>query len=106
MSLFGALLGQFLCAFALLLVYLGMTGIADAHKILPHERPLAHLSLRCRVLDGVAVMYRVGTGHDTLLLAHLAQRIGSQLQDAQLPPLAAVVYLRLVLLLLGVAASP
>lgn len=104
--LLGSLLGQCLCAFALLLVYLRMTGIADAHEVVPHECPLAHLCLRCRFLDGVAVMHGVGTGYDMITLAHLAQRVGSQLQDAQLPPLSAVVYLRLVLLLLWVMASP
>ena len=90
----------------MLLVYLRVTGIADAHKILPHERPLSHLCLRGAVLDGVSVMHGVGTGHDSLLLAHLAQWVGSQLLDAQLSPLTAAVYLSLVLLLIGVSASP
>ena len=90
----------------LLLVYLGMTGIADTYKVLPHESPLAHLSLGAAVLDGVAVVYGMGSCHDTLTLAHLTQWVGSQLQYAQLLPLAAVVYLRLVLLLLRCAASP
>ena len=104
--LLGPLLGQCPRALALLLVYLGMTGIADTHKVLPHESPLAHLSLGAAVLDGVAVVYGVSSCHDTLTLAHLTQWVGSQLQYAQLLPLAAVVYLRLVLLLLRCAASP
>ena len=90
----------------LLLVYLGMTGIAYTHEVVPCERPLAHLCFRGGVLDGVAVVYRVSSCDDTLLLAHLTQWVGSQLQYAQLLPLAAVVYLRLVLLLLRCAASP
>lgn len=83
-----------------------VTGIADAHKVVPHKRPFAHLRLRCRFLDGVSVMHRVGTGYDALLLAHFAQRVGPQLLDAQLPPFAAVVDFRFVLRLLRRPAPP
>ena len=81
--LLGSLLDQCLRSLALLLVYLRMTGIADTHKVLPHERPLAHLSLRCRVLDGVAMVYGMGSCHDTILHTLFAQSVGaSELRNA------------------------
>ena len=82
------------------------SALTFTHEVVPCERPLAHLCLRGGVFDGVAVMYRMGSCHDTLTLAHLAQWVGSQLLDAQLSPLAAVIDFHLVLLLLRGSASP
>ena len=94
---------------AQLLVDAGMTGEAQAFQPLKSavdSQPL-HLVLGSGCLNGYDVMHTPGTGHDALLQTFLTQSVGtSEFRNAQLPPLAAVVYLRLILLLLGVAAPP
>ena len=79
--------GQSLGAFALCLMDGSVALVAQALKVLVHECPLAHLLHRVRVLDGVDVVHLVGSRHDSLLLAYLAEWIGPQLPCAQLSPL-------------------
>ena len=74
--------GQSLGAFAFGLVYVGMALVAQALKVLIHECPLAHLLHRVRVLNGVDVVHLMGSRHDSLLLAQLAEWIGPQLPCA------------------------
>ena len=71
--------GQSLGAFAFGLVDGSVALVAQALKVLVHECPLAHVLHRVRVLDGVDVVHLVGSRHDSLLLAQLAEWIGPQL---------------------------
>jgi len=81
-SLLCSLYGQSLGAFALGFVDVVMALVAHTLKVLVHECPLAHLLHRVRVLDGVDVVHLVGSRHDSLLLAQLAEWIGPQLPCA------------------------
>ena len=99
---------------AQLLMDAGMAGEAKSHEVVLIERQSLHLVFGSGCLDGHDVMHTRCTADVTardasrlaILLALLAQRIGSQLLDAQLLPLAAVVYFLLVLGYLVRYASP
>ena len=88
--------------------------VAQALEVVPVEGQPPHLLFRRRRLDGNLVVNTLHARHVTvsdslrtsLFLAHLTQRMLLLPSRLQLPPLAAVVYLRFVLLLLDVGTSP
>ena len=92
-----------------LLMDAGVAGEAQTFQSLKSavDSKPSHLVFGSGSLDGYDVMHAASSGNDALLQALFTQSVGaSELRNAQLLPFAAVVYLCLVLLLLGVATSP
>ena len=92
-----------------LLMDAGMAGKAQTFQPLKSavDSQSLHLVLGSGGLDGRHMMHTSGSCHDTLLHALFTQSVGaSEFGNAQLFPLSAVVYLRLVLGYLVRYASP
>ena len=76
----------------------GMTGEAQGTQIVDIECQPLHLVLGSGSLDGYHMMHAAGSGYDALLQTFFAKSLGaSEFRDTQFLPLAAVVYLGLIL---------
>ena len=87
----------------------GMAGEAQTFQPLKSavDSQPSHLVFGSGCLDGNHMMHAASSGHDALLHALFAQSVcTSELGNAQLLPLAAVVYLLLILFYLVADPSP
>ena len=108
LSVFGSLLDGLAGVVAGIVVYVGVALIAkalEAGKSAINSKAF-HVGQRVSRLDWDDVMNDMCAHISSLTETSLAERLASELGNAQLFPLAAVVYLGLVLLLFFVGTSP